>query len=85
VHGTDTDDVGAEEQLARLCESGIPASEKFGKRELQRLRASKALQMRWEGASNVEIAAVLSLWKKQVKPSSVPAMLSRWNREEIYF
>jgi DNA-directed RNA polymerase specialized sigma24 family protein len=85
VHGKDTDDVRAEEQLERLCESGIPAPEKFGKRELQRLRASKALQMRREGASNAEIAALLSMGKRAVKPSSVPAMLSRWNRERSYF
>jgi hypothetical protein len=64
----------------------LALEKKFGKRELQKLRATMALQMRQEGKSNVEIAALLSTGKKKaVKPSSVPAMVSRWNRERNYF
>jgi DNA-directed RNA polymerase specialized sigma24 family protein len=83
----DDETLTAEDKLAWWFYEGStrpPEKKKFGKRELQRLRANKALQMRREGASNVEIAALLSIGKKKaVKPSSVPASLSRWRRKEI--
>ena len=85
----DDETVTAEDKLAWwFCEGSTraPEKKKFGKRELQKLRATKALQMRQEGKSNVEIAALLSMGKKKaVKPSSVSAMVSRWNRERNYF
>jgi len=85
VHGEATEDQSADEHLERLCNKGIPTLEKYGKRELQKARSRKALQMRRDGASNEEIAALLSFGKRAVKPSSVPAMLSRWKKDSNKF
>ncbi len=85
LHGEDSQDESAGEHLDRLCLSAVPIPERFGKRELQRLRADYALKMRKEGASLIEIADMLSRGKrKPVKPSSVPAMLSRWRYREVF-
>ena len=85
----DDEKLTPEDKLAWWFHQGsknLEREKRFGKRELQKLRATKALHMRKEGKSNDEIAVLLSMGKKRVvKPSSVPAMLSRWKGKRNNF